>query len=136
MAKSRVRKVVEHVTQAAFRKHAKSVDKRFDAVDKRLDTMDKKFDDLIAVLGETIAKAVITIETNLARRLREELGADLARQLRASHERLRDELGRDITSQILASEERIRGEIRGVDDQYRDLPERVTKLEVHTGLKR
>jgi septation ring formation regulator EzrA len=149
--------VAEAVTRAEFRKHAKSVDKRFEAVDKRFDAvdkrfdavdkrfdavdkrfgaMDKKFDDLVAVIGETIAKAVITIEHNLARRLREELGADLARQLRASEERLRDQLGRDMTTQILASEERIRGEIRGVDDQYRDLPERVAKLEVHTGLKR
>ena len=125
MAKSRVRKVVEYVTRDEFGKFAKSVDLRFDA-------MDKKFDDLIAVLGETIANAVITIENNLARRLREELGADLARQLRASEERLRGDLARD----IVASEERIRTEIRGVDDQYRDLPERLTRLEEHTGIKR
>jgi archaellum component FlaC len=94
----------------AVDKRFDAVDKRFEAVDKRFDAVDKRFDDLIAVLGETIENAMAVLRTEL----RKELGSDLARQIRAS-------------------EERIRAEIRGVDDQYRDLPER---LEAHTGLKR
>jgi hypothetical protein len=112
MAKSRVTTVAASLTRAEFRKHAKSVDKRFaavdkrfDAVDKRFDGMDRRFDELVAVVGETIANAVALIDQNVARHIR-------------------------------ASEERLRVEIRGVDDQYRDLPERVTRLEVHTGLTR
>ena len=136
MAKSRVREVVECVTKGEFRKFGKRIDKQFAAVDKRFAAVDKRFDELIATLGETIANAVVTIENNVARRLREELGADLARQLRASEERLTDQFRREMATQIRGSEERIRGEIRAIDDQYCDLPKRVARLEAHVGSKR
>ena len=64
------------------------------------------------------------------------IGEEVGRQIRASHHQLRTELGSEITQQIRASEERTRDYIRGLDDQYRDLPERVARLEEHTGVKR
>ena len=94
-------------------------------------------------LIETLGKMVVEIDRNTARRLddmrvelRVELGRELAVQITASEQRLRTDLGGEITRQILASEERLRGEIRALDDQYRDLPERVTRLEKKVGIKR
>ena len=77
---------------------------------------------------DALGKMVIEIDHNTARRMAD-LRVDLATSLRV-------DLGRDLAGQILASEERIRAEIRGIDDQYRDLPERVAQLEEHTGIKR
>ena len=133
MTKRRVRKVVEHVTRGEFRKHSKSVDKRFDAVDKRfdavderLDAMDKRFDgmderfDGMDKRFDAMDKRFDTSE----QRMMEVLG------------RFVIEIDASIARHIRGSEERIRTEIRGVDDQYRDLPERVERLEQHTGIKR
>jgi chaperonin cofactor prefoldin len=116
--------VAEYVTQTAFRKHAHSVDKRFDAVDKRFDAVDKRFDAFEQRLMDFLGRWATEIDTNIAR------------HVRASEQRLRAELGSDLAGQILASEERLRSEIRGLDDQYRDLPTRVAALEDHTGIKR
>ena len=80
--------------------------------DQRFDAIDKRFD--------AVDKRFDTFE----QRIMEVLG------------RFVIEVDTSIGRHIRASEERIRAEIRGVDDQYRDLPERVTKLEDHTGLKR
>jgi len=141
MAKSTVRRVAEYVTRKPFRKFAKAVDKRFDAVDKRFDAVDKRFDAaderfdrLIETLGETIANAVKMLRTEI-RSSYDDLRVELSGQIRTSHDELRAELGADMTLQILASEERMRAEIRAMNDPYRDLPERVARLEAHTGLR-
>jgi len=155
MAKSTVRRVAEYVTRKTFRKFAKAVDKRFDAVDKRFDAVDKRFDAvdkrfdavdkrfdaaderfdrLIETLGETIANAVKMLRTEI-RSSYDDLRVELSGQIRTSHDELRAELGADMTLQILASEERMRAEIRAMNDPYRDLPERVARLEAHTGLR-
>lgn len=112
-----------HLTRGELRAELELRDKRFDAIDQRFDKMDQRFDDFEQRMIHSLGQIVIAVSD------------DLGRQIRASNEQLRRELGADLTQQIQASEERLRGEIRGLDDKYRDLPERVARLEDHTGLK-
>jgi flagellar capping protein FliD len=135
-----VRKVVEHVTRGEFRKHSKSVDKRFDAVDKRFDAVDKRFD--------AVDKRLDAMDKRFDAMDKRFDGMDarfdaMDKRFDTSEQRMTEVLGRfvieidtSIARHIRASEERIRAEIRRVDDQYRDLPQRVARLEEHTGIKR
>jgi len=96
------------------------VDQRLDGIDRRLDGIDRRFDDFEQRMIHSMGQMAITI------------GEEVGRQIRASNEELRIELGQ----QIRASEERTRDLVLGLQDPYRDLPERVARLEEHTGLKR
>jgi len=96
------------------------IDRRFDGIDRRLDGIDRRFDDFEQRMIHSMGQMAIAI------------GEEVGRQIRASHEELRIELGQ----QILASEERTRDLVLGLQDPYRDLPERVARLEEHAGLKR
>lgn len=125
MANDRVNgEMTAYVTRTEFRAEMAAIDKRFDAVDKRFDAVDQRFDAFEQRMIHSLGQMVIAVSQ------------DLGRQIRASHDQLRVELRTDITQQIQASEERLRGEIRGLDDRYRDLPERVAMLEDHAGIKR
>lgn len=100
------------------------IDKRFDGIDRRFDAMDRRFDDFEQRMIHSMGQMAVAI------------GEEVGRQIRASHQQLRTELGAEITQQIRASEERTRDYILGLQDPYRDLPERVAALEEHTGIKR
>ena len=109
-----------YVTKTELREELAIRDKRFDGIDQRLDGIDRRFDDFEQRMIHSMGQMVIAV------------GEEVGRQIRASNQELRIEL----RAEIIGSEERIRGEIRALDDQYRDLPERVARLEEHTGLKR
>jgi chaperonin cofactor prefoldin len=86
--------------------------KRAKTVDKRFEAVDKRFDAMDRRFDELIAVVGETIANAVTL------------------------IDQNVARHIRASEERLRVQIRGVDDQYRDLPERVARLEEHTGLKR
>ena len=113
-----------YVTRAELREELEIRDKRFDGIDRRFDGIDRRFDDFEQRMIHSMGQMAIAI------------GEEVGRQIRASHQQLRIELGSEITQQIRASEERTRDLVLGLQDPYRDLPERVARLEEHAGLKR
>ena len=120
--------MVDYLTRADLREELEIRDRRFDAIDQRFDSFEQR-------MIHSVGRAILTVNESMTRqieRLRVDLNEDVGRQMRASHEQLRVELRQDIA----ASEERLRTEFRGLDDQYRDLPERVERLEDHVGIKR
>jgi hypothetical protein len=136
MADDRVNEMSGYLTRAELREELGTRDKRLEGIERRFDDFEQRMihslGQMTVAIGEDVGRQLRASH----QQLRSELGADLTRQILASEERLRAELGSDLAGQIVASEERIRGEIRGLDDQYRDQPERLAKLEAHTGLKR
>jgi hypothetical protein len=86
--------------------------KQAKSVDERFDAVDKRFDAMDRRFDELVAV----------------IGETIANAVTL--------IDQNVARHIRASEERLRVQIRGVDDQYRDLPERVAALEDHTGIKR
>jgi predicted metal-dependent hydrolase len=84
----------------AFQKLFRYLDKKFEAIDKRFEAIDKRFE---------------TTKTELRAELRQDIRMDLSAELR---------------SHSGANADQLKREVGLVDDRYKDLPERVTKLEV------
>jgi hypothetical protein len=96
----------------------------FDYLDKRFESIDKRFEVILETnAGEHAAtRAAIRLE-NAAEH------AAIRRENAAEHATTRAFMSSEIARHTAANAEQSRSELVVVDDKYKDLPERVTKLE-------